>query len=216
MSSISESATCATTSAFRPHRRLRRTGASTSAALSPLTNPRASLCSAGARPQAIALTIDSAMLASSTRRSSWKGRTTGNSLGTLSVWKNRIAAYATAMPPRPPRHASIRLSVNSSRISRKRPAPMRQPDGDLARSRARRGSKEGPRRWCTRPAARRARGRRRSRRTSSSRRIVARAHFEVRAYSRAAIAIDLGVVALRSPARCTASSLRAAAGSRRP
>ena len=87
MSSISDVATCATTSAFRPHRRL-RPGTSTSADLSPLTRSARVLCSAGARPQASALKTDNATLASSTRVSIWNGIVTGNSVGMLNVVRN--------------------------------------------------------------------------------------------------------------------------------
>ena len=82
------------------------------------------LCSAGARPHTIALKADNARLASSTRVSNRNGIVTGNSAGMVRVCKNLIAPYATAIPANPPRHASIRLSVNSIRISRKRPAPI--------------------------------------------------------------------------------------------
>ena len=54
VSSIRDMETCATTSTFRPHSRL-RPGTSTSADLSPFTRSVRVLCSAGARPQRSAL-----------------------------------------------------------------------------------------------------------------------------------------------------------------
>src|SRR6266404_5541670 len=76
------------------------------------------------RPQRSALKTDNARLASSTRVSNRKGMVTGNSLGMLKVRRNFMPPYPTAIPPNPPKHERIRLSVSSKRISRKRPAPM--------------------------------------------------------------------------------------------
>ncbi len=79
-SSIRDIAICATTSAFRPQKRL-RPGSSPSADLRPLIRSPRVLCSAGASPQKTALRTDSARAASSTRVSIRNGTLIGSSVG---------------------------------------------------------------------------------------------------------------------------------------
>ena len=125
VSSISDMATCATTSILRPHKRL-RPGTSTSADFSAFTRSTRVLWSAGARPQRSAHSTDNATHASSTRLSIWNGTAFGKSVikTMLSLlWNHSMTPYPIATPANPPRVASIRLSVNSSRISRSLPAP---------------------------------------------------------------------------------------------
>ncbi len=116
-------AICATTRALRPHRRL-RPGSSPAADFNPFTRSARVLCSAGARPQKSAERTDSARLVTSTRVSIRNGTLTGNSVGIVNVLKNSMPTYPTTIPANPPSNARTRLSVRSSRISRKRPAPI--------------------------------------------------------------------------------------------
>src|SRR4029078_12915493 len=98
--SISDVATCATTSAFLAHRRL-RPDPSTPADLSPLTRSTRVPWSAGASPQASAFRTDKATHASSTRVSIWNGIVVGKAVGMLSVVRNLMPPYPTATPPSP-------------------------------------------------------------------------------------------------------------------
>src|ERR1044072_3266868 len=107
VSIVSEIATCATTSAFRPHRRL-RPGRSMSAALSPVTRSARELCSAGASPHRSALTPDMTRHARRTRVSIRNGMVTGSSGGIRNLPQKLITPYATAIPPNHPRHAEAR------------------------------------------------------------------------------------------------------------
>ena len=89
MSSISEVATCATTSTLRPQSRL-RPGRSASADLSPFTRSARVLCSAGASPQRSAHSKDNARQANSTRVSMRNGMIVGSSVGILKLPRMRM------------------------------------------------------------------------------------------------------------------------------
>ena len=158
--SIRDMATCATTSALRPQRRLRPCPSSSpSADLRPFTRSVRVLCSAGARPQKRALRTDSARLAEQHARvhpeRDLDRQLGGNREPCVRTGCRRIRR---AIPPSPPRNARTRLSVRSSRIEPEPAGADRQPHGDLARPRPGAAREAAPRRSCTPPAARRARG----------------------------------------------------------
>ena len=129
-----------------------------------------------------------------------------------------MPAYPTAIPPSPPRNARTRLSVRSSRISRKRPAPIaRRTAISRVRVRARREKK--PRGVGARHQQHGQREDREDHAELPVDVVVLRPHFELRVYGRAAVAIELRIVAFevlaRAPrARC-APARRVAPGFRR-
>ena len=135
------------------------------------------------------------------------GILTGSSVGILKVRMNAMPAYPTTIPPSPPSSARTRLSVRSSRISRKRPAPIASRTA-ISRVRVRARPRRSPAALVHATSS-----------TASARIVKITPNFQLTSSScvrisnwvlhrRAAVAIELRILALEARAS-TASSFRA-------
>jgi len=95
---------------------------------------------AGARPNRMPVSTDTAAVNPRIRRLGLRSSTTGTRPDDIQATRTRIDHRASRMPPAPPATASMRLSTRSCRIRRRRPAPSASLNANSGRRAAERAS----------------------------------------------------------------------------